>query len=196
MRRILVFAVLASALSLPTGAVAESKNKLVGTEKLVAVVSKTDQGDVNKTVYGEHPKGFITYTADGRMTVIITEDGRKPLSVNDRVAAPLEERAQAFSTVTAYAGTYTFSGDKVVHHVEVASIPNWVNTEQVRTVSIQGDRVTLATPPLSRGGVMPTFELTWERLKPSGAKAPRPPRCAARLAVKQLAFAFAIALAL
>jgi hypothetical protein len=152
---------------------AQTKNKLVGTWKLVSVVSKTDQGDVNKAVYGEHPKGFITYLPDGRMVVIITEDGRKPLTVNDRVAAPIEERAQAFSTMTAYAGTYTFSGDKVVHHVEVASIPNWVGTDQSRTAKIQGDRLIISTPPLSRGLTLQTFELTWERLKPSG-KATKP----------------------
>src|SRR5258708_8634288 len=130
MRRIFILAVTAFAVSLPTIVRAQSKNKLVGTWKLVSVTSKTDKGDVNKTVYGEHPKGFITYTADGRMTVIITEDGRKPLSVNDRVAAPLEERAQAFSTVTAYAGPYTFSGDNVVHHEAVEQKRTWANNEQ------------------------------------------------------------------
>jgi Lipocalin-like domain len=173
MRRILVCAVIAFALSLPISARAQGKNKVVGTWKLVSVVSKTEQGQVNKTVYGEHPKGFITYGADGRMMVVITEDGRKPLSVNDRVAAPMEERAQAFSTMTAYAGTYTFSGDKVVHHVEIASIPNWVGSDQSRTVKLQGDRLIITTPPLSRGGTMQTLELTWERLKPSG-KASKP----------------------
>lgn len=173
MRRILLFAAMACALSLSGSAIAQTKNKLVGTWKLVSVVSKTDQGEVNKTVYGEHPKGFITYGADGRMMVVITEDGRKPLSINDRVAAPIEERAQAFSTMTAYAGRYTFSGDKLVHHVEVASIPNWVGTDQSRTAKIQGDRLIISTPPLSRGLTMQTFELTWERLKPSG-KATKP----------------------
>ncbi len=168
MRRILVFVAIAFALSLPTSAAAESKNKLVGTWRLVSVVSKTDKGDVNKTVYGEHPQGIIAYGADGRMMVIITEDGRKPLSVNDRVSAPIEERAQAFSTMNAYAGTYTLSGDKVVHHVEISAIPNWVNTDQSRTVKIQGDRLTVTTPPLARGGAMQTLELTWERVKPAG----------------------------
>lgn len=40
-------------------------------------------------------------------------------------------------------------------------------------VKIQGDRVTLATPPLSRGGVMQTFEPTWERVKLSASQARR-----------------------
>jgi hypothetical protein len=173
MNRNFIIAVSALAVALPTIATAQSNSNLVGTWKLVSVASKTDKGGANNAVYGAKPKGFITYTADGRMSVVINEDGRKPLSVNDRVAAPMEERAQAFSTMTAYAGTYTFSGDKVVHHVEVASLPNWVGTDQERVVKIQGDRVTLATPPLSRGGVMQTLELTWERVK-SGPKARTP----------------------
>jgi hypothetical protein len=176
MNRSFIFAVTALAVALPTGALAQNKSKLVGTWALVSVSSKTDKGEVNNAVYGAKPKGFITYTADGRMSVVIAEDGRKPLSVNDRVAAPMEERAQAFSTMTAYAGTYTFSGDKVVHQVEVASLPNWVGTNQERIVKMQGDRVTLSTPPLSRGGVMQTIELTWERVKPSGPKARTPAR--------------------
>src|SRR5260370_37779195 len=102
MKRNLILA-LAFATVLPTLARSQSKNDLVGTWKLVSVVSKTDKGDVNSTVYGAHPTGFITYNPDGRMSVVLTYDGRKPLSVNDVLAAPLEERAQAFSTAVAYA---------------------------------------------------------------------------------------------
>jgi len=178
-RKIFFVVAIAIVLASPSKAMAQNKNKLVGTWKLVSAVSKTEQGEVNNAAYGEHPKGFITYTSEGRMIVVINEDGRKPLSVNDRVASPVEERAQAFSTSNAYAGTYTYSGDKVVHHVEVATMPNWVNTDLVRTVKFQGNqgnRVTFITPPTSRGGVTKTFGLTWERLKPPGAKARRPRR--------------------
>ena len=76
--------------------------------------------------------------------------------------------------MNAYAGTYTFSGDKLVHHVEVASIPDWVGSNQERTVKMQGDRVTFSTPPHSRGGVMYTLDLTWERVKATGPKARTP----------------------
>jgi hypothetical protein len=50
-----------------------------------------DKGDVNKFVLGQNPSGLLTYTADDRMMAIISDDGRKPLSVVDRVAAPAEE---------------------------------------------------------------------------------------------------------
>ena len=76
------------------------------------------------------------------MIVTIAFGGRKPLSVNDPITAPVEERAQAFATFFAYAGRYTFTGDKVVHHVEVGSLENWVKTDQVRFVTLHGDRLT------------------------------------------------------
>ena len=144
---------------------AQCKDSLVGTWKLVSTIATTDKGDVNKAVLGgEHPSGFLTYTADGRMMAIISDDGRKPLSVSDRVSAPAEERAQAYSTFMAYAGRYTFTCDKVVHHVEVASLQNWVNTDQTRFVTVRGNRIFLRNTPQSRGGVMVTIESVWERL--------------------------------
>jgi hypothetical protein len=110
---------------------AQCKDSIVGTWKLVSTTATTTgKGDVNKAVLGQNPSGLLTYTADGRMMAIISDDGRKPLSVADRIAAPAEERAQAYSTFMAYAGRYTFTCDKVVHHVEVASLQNWVNTEK------------------------------------------------------------------
>jgi hypothetical protein len=75
------------------------------------------------------------------MSAIITADGRKPLSVADRVAAPLEERAEAFATLIAYAGRYSVSGDKVTHHIEVSSFQNWVGTDQSRFIRFEGNRV-------------------------------------------------------
>jgi hypothetical protein len=98
------------------------------------------------------------------MMAIISDDGRKPLSVADRVSAPVEERAQAYSTFMAYAGRYVFSCDKVVNHVEVASLQNWVNTEQTRFVTLQGNRMFVRNTPMLRSGVLITIESKWERL--------------------------------
>jgi hypothetical protein len=155
--------VIALAVSLAQGTFAQSKS-LVGTWRLVSASSTTENGRVNNAVFGENPTGFITYTADGRMMAIISDGGRKPLSVTDRIAAATEERARAFSTFVAYAGTYTFTGDKVVHHVEAASIQNWVNTDLVRSARFDGDRLILKTPPTARGGVAQSIELVWQRL--------------------------------
>lgn len=144
---------------------AQCKESVVGTWKLVSVTATTDKGEADKAVLGKNPSGLLTYTADGRMMAIISDDGRKPLSVADRVAAPAEEKARAYSTFMAYAGRYTFTCDKVVTHVEVASLQNWVNTDQTRFVRLQGDRMFVRNTPQLRGGVMITIESTWERMK-------------------------------
>ena len=144
---------------------AQCKDRLVGTWKLVSVTAKTDKDTVDSAVLGRNPTGLLTYTEDGRMMAIISDDGRKPLSVADRVAAPAEERAQAYSTFMAYAGRFTFTCDKVVHHIEVASLQNWVNTDQTRYVSLQGTRLIVRNTPQMRGGVSVTLESVWERLQ-------------------------------
>jgi Lipocalin-like domain len=127
MRSSLFLRVLLLAIVFSPAVSAQCKDSVVGTWRLVSTTATTDKGEVDKAVLGQHPSGLLTYTADGRMMAIISDDGRKPLSVADRVSAPAEERAQAYSTFMAYAGRYTFTCDKVVHHVEVASLQNWVN---------------------------------------------------------------------
>ncbi len=145
---------------------AQSKNSIVGTWKLIALIERTDKGEILRSPTSAPPAGFITYTADGRIMSIYTDGGRKLLSVPDRVSAPAAERAEAFSTVMAYAGSYHFTGDKVVHHIEVASLQNYVNTDLVRFATIRGNRLTLHTTPLLKGGQEITQEAVFERLTP------------------------------
>lgn len=143
---------------------AQAADGIVGTWRLVSVQSRSLQGQTNATAFGEHPTGFATFTSQGRMSLIMADDNRKPLSVVDRVAAPIEERAQAFATCVAYAGRYTFTGDKVVFHVEAASIQNWVNTDLTRSVVFDKDRMSLKTMTTLKGGVLQTIETTWVRV--------------------------------
>jgi hypothetical protein len=165
MKKALLLTVAILSAAFPSIGIAQSKNDLVGTWKLLSVSYVMNNGQTNKEPYGPHPTGFITYTADDRMMATIAFDGRKPLSVNDFITAPAEERAQAFATFVAYAGRYTFTGDKVIHHVEVASLQNLVHTDQVRLVILQGDKLTLSTPSSPVGGVSHNAELVFERIK-------------------------------
>jgi len=141
-----------------------TNDKLVGTWKLVSVSSTTSAGERSETPYGPSPAGFLTYTGDGRVTALISYDGRKALSFGREGLAPLEEQAEAFKTFLAYAGRYALSGDQVTHHVEVSSIQNYVNKDLVRTVKFQGDRIILVTPPTPVNGEIQTVELIWQRV--------------------------------
>lgn len=138
---------------------------VVGTWKLVSVSSIAPDGQRNDAPFGKHPAGMLIYTADGHMSVIIGYDNRKRLSSDDRLAASIEEKATAFDTSFGYSGRYTCSGDRVVHQVTMASVPNWVGTAMVRTVKSADGKLILSTPPLPVGGTASTWDLTWERAK-------------------------------
>jgi len=60
---------------------------------------------------------------------MISYGGRKRLSSSDSRSALRKSKAEAFKTFVAYAGRYTLNGDKVIHHVEISSIQNWVDTD-------------------------------------------------------------------
>jgi hypothetical protein len=143
----------------------DAKDKLVGTWKLISASSTTSAGDRDETPYGPSPAGFLTYTADGRVTALISYGGRKTLSFGG--GAP-EEQAQAFKTFLGYAGRYSFDGDKVTHHIEISSIENYVGKDLVRTVTLHEDRITLVTPPTPMNGRNQTVKLIWQRL-PAGS---------------------------
>jgi hypothetical protein len=144
--------------------VAQSKDTVVGTWKLISAKSTTLNGKVDAYAFGKMPSGFMTFTREGRMSLIMANDAREPLSVLDRDAAPAGERAQAFSTFVAYAGRYSHDGDRLVYHVEVSSIQNWVGTDLTRIIKFQGNQLSTQTPTTVKGGVKQVIELTWERV--------------------------------
>jgi hypothetical protein len=143
----------------------ESRNKaeLVGTWKLVSASSLTSKGERNETPYGAAPMGFLSYSQDGMVTALISYDGRKPLGAVPQV----EEQAEAFKTFFAYSGRYTFSGDKVIHLIEICSIQNYVGKDLIRSVKFQGDQIILVTPPTPVNGTIQSVELIWQRLSVS-----------------------------
>lgn len=144
---------------------AQSGNALIGTWKLVSATDTTGKGE-SSDAFGSNPAGFLTYTADGRMIGMISHGGRRPLSIPDYINAPPAERAEAFATFLAYAGTYRLEGSRVIHLVEASWVENSVDTEQVRNiVKLEGEKLILRTPPYLKGGRMVTTELTWRSLK-------------------------------
>jgi lipocalin-like protein len=146
---------------LSEGVFGNTKDKLVGTWKLVSASSTTAQGERCETPYGPNPVGFLTYTEDGRVAAMISYGGRKSLSI--RGGTP-EEQAEAFKTFLAYAGGYALSDDTITHSVEISSIQTYVGKDLVRNIKFQGDRITLVTPPTFVNGKIQTVELIWQRL--------------------------------
>jgi hypothetical protein len=156
---------MAEVIGLSDAVLGYANDKLVGTWKLVSASSTTSNEERSESPYGASPAGFLTYTADGRVTAIISYGGRKPLSFGGGMP---EEQAEAFKTFLAYAGRYTLNADKVTHHIEISSIQNYVGKNLVRSIKFQGDQIILVTPPTPVNGKVQTVELIWQRV-PSGS---------------------------
>ena len=86
--RTTVLAIALVAAGLQHHLVAQATNGLIGTWKLVSASTVGADGKTNNAPYGSSPTGFLTYSSDGRMTAIISNGGRLPLSVADRITAP------------------------------------------------------------------------------------------------------------
>jgi Lipocalin-like domain len=73
---------------------AQSKHALVGTWKLVSATDTSEKGGVRDSM-GPNPIGFLTYAADGRVSVVMGDSRRKPFL---KYPPPAEEVVDAFKT--------------------------------------------------------------------------------------------------
>ena len=64
-----------------------------------------------------------------------------------------------------YSGRWRLEGDRVIHDVDMSISPDWVGTEVVRTLAIDGDEIVLTVEALEpRLGRKPGVgRLRWRR---------------------------------
>jgi hypothetical protein len=143
---------------------ASAESALVGSWRLVSNEEHRADGSVT-AVWGRSPGGSLMYQANGRMAVQLMDPRRRNFASEDRVAGTPEEVKQAFAGYLAYFGSFRVdeAAGVVIHHVEGATFPNLIGTEQRRLFVLSGNRLTLTTPPLFRAGRTSTYVLVWER---------------------------------
>ena len=144
------------ALLMTHSAIANDREKLIGTWKVLSFENEFQDGSPRRAVYGQ-PTGFIILTAEGRMAAIVVGEGRKPATTD-------EERAALLRTMFAYSGTYRLDGDKWITKVDVSWNPAWNGTEQVRFYKLDGNQLevtgawgpnlNLPGSPITRGVVL------------------------------------------
>lgn len=157
--------------AMSVGAGTGGASPLVGTWRLVSYSRTVVETGETSDLMGHSPQGYITYGRDGRMSVLIVKEGRpKP---QDIAKLTDEERAELFKTMVAYAGTYTFDGKTVTHHVDISWNQLWTGTDQLRNVKVQGKRLVIRTnpQPSSIDGKISVTTLTWDKVEPPAAHA-------------------------
>ncbi|MDF2119390.1 lipocalin-like domain-containing protein [Roseiarcaceae bacterium H3SJ34-1] len=113
-------------------------------------VDRRDPASGEQLGRGIHQSGYICYTEERRVMVLISR--RDP------------DKDQP--TFISYAGSWEIEGSTVVHIVDMATRAPWVGTRQIRHFTFEGGRLILA-PPVSHDfnhDITTQRALTWERL--------------------------------
>lgn len=142
------------------------EKQLAGSWKLISYVRHDIASGARSNVMGEQPSGYIHYGDDGRMMVIIVGSGRKkPVGP---VATP-EEAEALIRSMLAYAGTYSVDAEAhtVTHHIDVSWDQSRTGESQLRSYKLDGDSLTLTTPPSidPATGEKTVRTLIWQKLK-------------------------------
>jgi hypothetical protein len=121
-----------------------TRAQLLGTWRMLAwrreVVSTGEVSDA----LGPEPRGFLTYTADARVMVLVVRRDR-PMPSN-LMPTPAEKIA-LYDSLLAYSGTYSVDAEQVTHHIDTSWNEAWNGTHQVRYCTIEGNRLTYRSPP-------------------------------------------------
>lgn len=112
--------------------------------------------------YGEDAVGQILYDSKGNVMVEIMRQERKLFASNDFLQGTAEEILSAYNGFVAYCGTYDVQpkAKLVVHHIKIASFPNWVKQDQVRYYDFKDDLLILRSPTIGSN----QHELLWQKI--------------------------------
>lgn len=140
--------------------------RLVGTWQLLESYSEGPSGR-GPFPLGDKVIGRLNYDSGGNMAAQLMGEDRKPFSSRDPREIGDAEYREAFQTYTAYYGTFEVNADErtVTHHVLGATVPNWPGNIQLRYYELQGDRLTLRTPPMrGNDGEKAVNTLVWQKI--------------------------------
>jgi hypothetical protein len=127
-------------LSLPN----EPRERLIGTWKMVSWSIEDLISGEKSPGLGENPAGYITYSAEGRvMVLILRADRKKPAGLVPTDA----EKVALYDGMFAYSGTYLVDEERVLHHIDMSWNEAWTGTTQIRFLSLKGDELTYISAP-------------------------------------------------
>ena len=136
---------------------------IVGSYRLISAEGHSSDGKVTQD-WGSKPLGRLMMDAGGRMSIHLINPSRRLFESGDFLRPTPEELEEAFVGYFGYFGSYTLeeSAGILTFHVEGAAYPNYIGTDQQRFFVLDGDRLTLRTPPERAGGADITYVVVFE----------------------------------
>lgn len=138
-------------------------HSLIGSYHLVSWHNVDSAGRINYPL-GKDASGYINYTDDGYMYVHLMAKRRPKQTIGDLFSGDPNELMQSASSHLSYCGTYELLENEVIHHVQISSYPNWVNTQQRRQFSFVNGCLQLSAlnVPFADGAI--DAHLVWRRV--------------------------------
>jgi hypothetical protein len=141
------------------------RSRLIGTWSLTEAVTVTG----NETVpwFGRRPPitGSLIYTENGWMSVHVAGTPTGTISRADFLKLSPADRAVCFDEYYAYYGTFEVDevAHVVTHRIVSSLLPYETATILKRDISINGDMLSLLTPPRNDGGKTTFNRLVWKK---------------------------------
>jgi hypothetical protein len=160
---ILASALLCSGFALSTKPVAAQTAKdLVGTWSAESIVNIRPDGS-KAELFGAHPKAMVIFDGNGHFVLDQENPDIPKFKSNNRGEGTPEENKAVVQGSLSYHGTYSVADKTINFKIEGSSFPNWIGTDQKRTItSFAGDDLKWTNPGASVGG---TAETVWKRVK-------------------------------
>lgn len=144
-----------------TSASAQDPERMLGVWKLESFDIEFQDSGEKRTPFGAHPNGYLIFTPEGRMMALLTPEGRTAPQTD-------AERAEAFTSMYAYSGSYRLEGDRWITRVDVAWNEAWTGTDQVRYYRFDGKTLVVTSawaPSPNFDGRRVRGTVTWQRAK-------------------------------
>jgi len=115
-------------------------SSLIGAWKLVSYEVRRPDGGIFLPM-GSEPVGYYIISPEGYSNVCLTP-GNRPKSASDNRLTDAEKIDAA--NVVFYAGKYEIVDNDLIVRPDVSFLPNWVGTQIVRHVKLEGGMMTLS----------------------------------------------------
>ena len=140
------------------------RDRIVGTWRLVSTEETLNDGTTRPfPVFGPRGRGFLMYQRDGYMCAVITNPDR--LKSAAPAHATREEKAAAADGTFSYCGRYEIDvkQETIVHLPEVASVPGFVGSRQIRPYCFEDGRLIFSD--LEKDDpLVASWKIEWEKV--------------------------------
>jgi hypothetical protein len=134
--------------------------RLVGTWRMLSLrIEMQDTGELIEP-WGARPTAWLILTPEGRLMTVCTASDRSPPTTEAEAAAQLNK-------MVCYSGMTRMEGEnRFVTDVDAAWSPSWLGTQQARTFTVEGNKLSVRSDVGSHPGYPGrklSFILSWER---------------------------------